>query len=124
MNTRIAIVDDDAAILDALKLLLTYQQWCVRTFENGDALLAVLERWRPDCVVMDTHISGLCSADLARALTNDYIPIVGLTARPASALAHQVVDAGAGIVLTKPVTEEAIVQHIRRAMGEKSSARH
>ena len=117
---RVAVVDDDRDILDALSLLLAYQSWNVGTYETGDALLSDLDTHYPDCVLLDPHIPGLSGVEVASALARFGIPVVGLTARPESPTAIQVVRAGAVTMLTKPATEEVLVKQIKKAIAQES----
>lgn len=61
----------------------------------------------------------MSGADVTRAVANGnpQIPIVGLTARPGSPLTNQVTEAGARVMLTKPIKAEELVDHIHAVMG-------
>jgi len=119
----IAIVDDDEAILDAVQLVLEEQYWDIRTYTTGEEFLADLDNREPKCVVLDPHLPGLSGAEVARSVAeaNAHIPIIGLTAQPTSPLASEVVDAGARVMLTKPVTSEELVDYIRAAVSRSLS---
>jgi FixJ family two-component response regulator len=115
----IAVVDDDEAILDALELLLAVSGWEARTYKTGEAFMDDLSEKPPSCLILDPHLPGLSGADIARTLSTrkPAIPIIGITARPGSKLAIEVVSAGADVMLTKPVSAENIVSKVRAAMA-------
>jgi two-component system response regulator FixJ len=115
----IAVVDNDDAILDALELLLAVSGWEARTYKTGEAFMDDLTENTPSCLILDSHLSGLSGADVARALSTrkPAIPIIGITARPGSKLANEVLSAGADVMLTKPVSAENIVSKVRAAMA-------
>ncbi len=115
----IAVVDDDAAILDSVALALSLQGWQAHTYTTGEAFLADFDIHRPDCLILDPHLPGMNGVDVVRAMIKDntYIPIVGFTAKPNSPIAIDVTNAGAHIMLTKPVTFEALVGHIQAAIN-------
>jgi FixJ family two-component response regulator len=119
MTVSIAIVDDDEDILDAIQLVLEDQGWGVQTYATGEDFLADLRSHKPDCLILDPHLLGLSGGEVARSVANgnDRIPIIGLTARPVSPLAIEVMNAGAGAMLTKPVTAETLIEHIQAAIG-------
>lgn len=124
MPVTVAIVDDDEAILDAVQLVLEEQHWDIQTYTTGEEFLADLDIRKPKCVILDPHLAGLSGAEVARSVaeTDDCIPIVGLTAQPGSPLTSEVVDAGARVMLTKPVTSEELVYCIRAAIRDVDDA--
>ena len=117
---RIAAVDDDAAILDAVCLVLETQGWIVRAYPNGSAFLADLNNYKPECLILDPQVAGLSAAAVARAVAhgNRSMPIIGLTARPVSAQTLELINAGVRVMLTKPVTAEVLINHVQRAMDK------
>jgi len=119
IGVTIAVVDDDEAILDAMRLVLEGQNWDIQTYTTGEEFLADMSNHKPECVVLDPHLPGLSGAEVARSVAqaNAGIPIIGLTAQPGSPLAVEVVGAGAWAMLTKPVTSEELVDYIRAAVG-------
>ncbi len=122
MTINVAIVDDDESILDAIKMVLEGQGWRVRTYASGEAFLGDIENHRPDCIVLDPHLPGLSGADVVRTLRNGEMraaPVIGLTARPASALAVEVLAAGARVMLTKPVTADELIDHLDVALSRR-----
>ena len=87
MNTCVAIVEDDADVLDAVKTALEQEGWCVWTYATGEAFLEDLcAHRRPDCLILDPHLPGISGAEVARSVkkTQGDVPIVGLSARPES----------------------------------------
>jgi FixJ family two-component response regulator len=116
----IAVIDDDEAILDAVRLALEELQWDVGIYATGDVFLADFDdREPPDCVILDPHLQGISGGEVARALARRTasIPIIGWTARPTSPLAMEVAAAGARVVLTKPVTSRVLVHEVLAAIA-------
>ena len=115
----IAIVDDDEAILDSIQLVLAEVYWTVRTYDSGEAfLLDLTELPPPDCLILDPHLRGMDGGAVARVVSDSHanLPIIGLTARPYSPLAAELRQAGAHVILTKPVTVETLVEHVEVAL--------
>ena len=113
---QIALVDDDAAILDALTLVLEGEGCQVQSFSSGERFLEWIGSNVIDCLILDPHLPGLNGAEVARSLANRF-PILGLTARPNSPVTADMQRAGAHIVLTKPVTLERLVASIHKAVA-------
>ena len=117
-ETHLAVVDDDAAILDAVMVLLAESEWGVAIYSSGEAFLADLNRRVPDCVVLDPHLPGMNGADVMRALALEQltVPVIGLTARPNSPVILDMRHSGVVQVLTKPITATALIDNISRVL--------
>ena len=120
MPVTVAVVDDDVRFLNAVGLVLEVHGWCVRTYATGESSLADFAHHKPDCVILDPHLLGISGAEIARLIANDDtpVPIVGLTARPTSPMATEVSNAGARVMLTKPVRAEVLIGQVRVAIRE------
>lgn len=109
----VAVVEDDASILDAAQLVIEANGWEARPYADGEAFLDDYRR-RPDCdcVVLDPHLPGISGVDVMRALADAQVPIVVLTARPDSAVTRTLVELGARAVVTKPVSDLKLLEII------------
>lgn len=109
----VAVVEDDASILDAIRLVLEDEGWDARMYPTGEAFLADLERGNAfDCVLIDPHLPGKTGAEVALALAGSGVPMLVLTARPDSPLTSLVAQLGARAVITKPVDALALTAAI------------
>ena len=118
MAVVVAVVDSDEAILDSVGLVLEIHGWRVWQYPSGESFLDDFSRNCPDCLILDPHLPGLSGAVVARTVSSrsGHIPIIALTARPASQLTADVVQIGVTAMLTKPVSEEMLVNSIRQAV--------
>ena len=118
-SVAVAIIDDDENVLDAVRLALEDHGWCVQAYATGEAFIADLSHFHADCVILNPYLPGVSGAEVARelAMHRSHIPTIGLTAGPGSTLANEVEKAGARVMLTKPVTFEVLVDHVRAAIG-------
>lgn len=120
-NDHVVIVDDEPAVLDALQMLLVEHGYFVRAFHSGvDFLKAMRAGLRIDCLLLDAHLLGVTGAEVAQEAhtLNPRVPIIGMTARPWSALAIATSHAGARVMLTKPVAPEKLLRVIEEAIGK------
>lgn len=119
MTLSIALVDNDEAILDSVKLMLESKGWCVRTYATGEEFLADVARYWTDCVIMEPQLPGMSGAEVARSMakSNGHIPFIGLTSWPVGAVTLEVAKEAAFVMLTKPVSSEELVDNIRGAVG-------
>ncbi len=116
MSVTIAIVDDDEAILDSVKMLLEGVGWPTRIYATGEALLEDLKTYTPTCVILDPHLPGISGAVIAGALKPN-IPFIVLTARPKSVVTNAVENAGSLVTMIKPVSSEALLEHVLDAVA-------
>jgi FixJ family two-component response regulator len=117
----VAIIDDDASILDAMTLLIEGEGWVANAYASGEAFLEDhRENGKVDCLILDPHLDGISGAVVAQALVNAHIPIIGLTARPESLITRRVIEYGVETMLTKPVRPGELVATIRRAIDGKT----
>jgi two-component system response regulator FixJ len=54
----IYIVDDDAAVRDALSVLFNMEGFIVETFTDGDAFVQSASKAVPACIMLDVHMPG------------------------------------------------------------------
>ena len=61
---RVVVVDDDAAIGPAVRLLLAPEGIDVESLEDGQAALPDLLREPPDLVILDVNMPGMTGPEL------------------------------------------------------------
>jgi two-component system, OmpR family, response regulator len=78
---RVLIVEDDAAISDAVVTALTQAGYLARAEADGATLRAVVEAFRPDLAILDIMLPGPDGMSLSRTLRDRAdLPILFLTA--------------------------------------------
>ena len=114
----VAVVDDDESVLDSVKVVLENQDWITLTYSSGEEFLTDLKQHKPDCIILDSNLPGLSGVAVALAISNsyDFIPIIVLTAYPASPQTIKIKNLGAREVLVKPITAEVLIEHIQQAL--------
>jgi two-component system response regulator DctR len=116
------LVDDEAAVLDALAFLLTSRGMQVHAHDSGPAFLAALDAGqRPPrgVVVLDIRMepmSGLLVHDelVARAVRN---PVLFLTGHGDIPMAVDALKKGAFDFLEKPYSDNALADRIEQALA-------
>jgi len=120
VQRRVVILDDEPEVLDALRMLLEHHDYGVDGFDNGADFLSALRSGLPvDCLLLDAHLPVIEGEQVAQQvrLLNPTLPIIGITAWPASPMAHATSRAGARVMLTKPVSAEKLLEVLEQAMG-------
>jgi two-component system response regulator MprA len=112
---RILIVEDDAAVRDALVRALGAEGYELRLAQNGVEALAAVAHSPPDAVVLDVMLPGLDGLEVARRLrgSQNQVPILMLTARAAVGDRVTGLDAGADDYLVKPFALEELLARLR-----------
>ena len=120
VRNLVAVIDDNDGILDALQLMLEIQGWSVRTYRTGEDFLSDLNDQAPMCLILDPHLPGMSGDELVRliATSSHNIPIIGLTARPNSAISRAMGARGVVVMLTKPVSGDELLKHIGSILVE------
>jgi len=119
---RIALIDDDEAVLDSLALYLGRQDVAASGFTTTEGFLAALDRPEPfDCVVSDVRLPGMSGLDLVRLLVERRLaaPIILITGHGDIDMAVSAIRAGAFDFIEKPFDEARLLASIRNAV-EKS----
>ncbi len=121
-KTRILIIDDDAAVLASLSLLLKQSGFDAKSCDEPRAALALLEREPFDLVLQDMNFSMQTSGEeglqlLARIHgVRPGLPVLLMTAWGSIALAVKGMQAGAANFFTKPWDNAQLVQLIRATL--------
>jgi two-component system response regulator FixJ len=116
---RLTIIDDDAAVLDSLRLLLEADRYEVQCFRSAEAFLADANaRSNSACVISDVRMPGLTGLDLQRELAGQKItvPLILITGHGDISMAVKAVKAGAYDFLEKPLDEERLLESITAAV--------
>jgi len=115
----VCVVDDDTAMLRALRLLIAISGFSVETFASAEQFLDSPHSQAIDCLVVDIHLGGLSGLDLQAGLVSagSSIPIVFMTAHDDGVTRERARRSGAVEYLTKPFGEEVLIDAIRRAIG-------
>jgi FixJ family two-component response regulator len=119
------VVDDDRAVRDSLRRLLTSVGLTVEVFPTAQAFLSTPRSNAPGCLVLDLRLPGLSGLDLQRELagTEAPLPIVFLTGHGDIPTSVRAMKAGAVEFLTKPFRERDLLDAIRSAIERDRSAR-
>ena len=119
------VVDDDAAVRDALKWLIEGEDLVVQTHASAEDFLGALVPEQPGCALVDLRMPGMSGLELQRTLTQRGIalPLVFISAHGDVPLAVTAMRRGAVDFIEKPFDDAALLGAVRRALGTDAQRR-
>lgn len=111
MVKRILLVEDEAHLIDVIKMNLELEGYVVKVAEDGKKAIDLFANQRFDLVVLDLmlpNVDGITVCETIR-LTNDDVPILILSAKSSSADRITGLKAGADDYLVKPFNLEELL---------------
>jgi FixJ family two-component response regulator len=115
----VCVVDDDTAMLRALRLLIATCGFCVETYASAEQFLESPHSRTIACLIVDVHLGGVSGLDLYEGLarSGSSIPVIFITAYDDGPTRERARRRGAVEYLTKPFDEGALIDAIHRAVG-------
>lgn len=119
------VVDDDAAIREALTSLFRSIDLDVRTFGSAAEFLRGKLPDRPACLVLDVRLPGLSGLDFQAELARSgvHVPIIFITGHGDIPMSVKAMKAGAVEFLTKPFRDQDMLDAIQAALEKDRSRR-
>jgi len=116
---RIAIVDDDASIREALKSLMRSVRFDAEAFASAEEFLASERSKDTACLILDINLPGMSGLELQNHLNREQrsIPIVFISAHADEASRQRALQGGAIDFLGKPVRRETLFKAIQAAIA-------
>lgn len=118
-SSDLFIVDDDAAMRDALSVVFTLAGYRVTAYADAASFLAVARRHPPAAVLLDLHLPDRSGIDVLKDINAHHYaaPIFMITADGDIAYAVEAVKSGAFDYLLKPFDSRAIVARVGNAIS-------
>jgi two-component system, OmpR family, KDP operon response regulator KdpE len=114
--TSVLVIDDEAAILRALRINLSARDYIVTTASDGASGLAAMARERPDVVILDLGLPDMAGTDVIRGIRGwSPVPIIVLSANEQELQKVEALDAGADDYVTKPFGMNELLARLRAA---------
>jgi two-component system, LuxR family, response regulator FixJ len=123
----IFIVDDDAAVRDALGVVFVIEGFQVRGFEEGAEFIATARDVIPSCIILDVHMPGRSGIEILKELNADHYaaPVFIISGQGDIPTAVQAIKHGAFDFIEKPFDAETVVARVKEAIaaGERRRER-
>ncbi|HYQ00335.1 MAG TPA: EAL domain-containing response regulator [Polyangiaceae bacterium] len=124
-ETKVLLVDDDAAVRNALRRVLERRGYRVCACSSGGEALEQLAAGGYDAMVSDVRMPGMSGLKLLRAVREHDLdlPVILVTGNPDLASATEAVEYGAFQYLIKPVESDRLDEAVDRAAAIGRMAR-
>ena len=116
---RIVIVEDDPAMCEALRRLLTTAGFRVSGYPSAEALLESDAVSDAACLVLDVNLPGISGFELHRRLvaSGSRPRVVFITAHEDDQMRDEAMHAGAEAFFTKPFPGRQLIEILRSILG-------
>jgi FixJ family two-component response regulator len=118
------VVDDDVSVRESLELLIRCEGWQPEIFASAQEFLARPRVLAPNCLILDVGLPGLNGLELQKRIGVERIeiPIIFITGQGDVPMTVQAMKAGAIEFLTKPFSDEVLLNAIRDALERSRAA--
>jgi FixJ family two-component response regulator len=119
------VVDDDISVRESLELLIRCAGWQPQLFASAHEFLVHPRALVPSCLILDVSLPGLNGLDLQKrvAVERTDMPIIFITGHGDVPMTVQAMKAGAVEFLTKPFSDDVLLNAIQHAITRSHNAR-
>jgi putative two-component system response regulator len=119
MTPKVLIVDDDKALIQLVAATLDTQGWTLLTATDGASALDLVQRERPQLVLLDIQMPDMSGIEVCRRIkadpaTRDTVVII-LTAMSREEDRQAALQAGADDYITKPFSPLQLLTRVQHA---------
>lgn len=126
MSARIVCIEDDAEMIELLRLMLSRQGYEVFGAVGGQVGLVEVDRLQPDVVLLDLMMPGMDGWEVYRRLKDNpatcNIPVIMLTAKAKNSERIKALrEAQVDDFIAKPFSPNQLVDSIERALRRRTN---
>ncbi len=120
MRKAILLIEDETILAKNMGLYLEHHDCEVRTAETAEEGLALMDRFKPDAVVLDFNLPGMDGLEALRRLQEiaPSLPVVMITGHGNVEMAVEAMKLGAREFLTKPISLAKLKLVLDKAMED------
>ena len=119
-GTRVLVVDDDPAIREMLAGYLSEHGYEVALARDGLEAVRVMDAARPDVLLTDLEMPNMNGLELTAHVRSRAelakLPVIMITSRSMDKHRRQAASMGVDVYLTKPYTDQELLQHVASAV--------
>jgi len=121
LKQRILVIDDEAAIRESLRMILEYEEYAFLGASSGQEALALVQRDRPDLVLLDIKMPGMDGMEVLRKLRalDETLPVVMISGHGTTSTAVDAIKSGAIDFLDKPLSSERVIVTLQNVLKQQ-----
>jgi two-component system nitrogen regulation response regulator NtrX len=121
LKPRILVIDDEAAIRESLRMILEYEEYGFLGASSGQEGLALVQRDRPDLVLLDIKMPGMDGMEVLRKLRalDETLPVVMISGHGTTSTAVDAIKSGAIDFLDKPLSSERVIVTLQNVLKQQ-----
>lgn len=125
MKIRVLVVDDEEDTLNLLRMILDISGYEPIITLNSVEAIGIAEKTNPHVVLLDIMMPKLDGFTLCKMMranpATQGLPIMFVTAYPALDIEERRVEAGADLVIFKPIDMDRLIDQIEKAIKQRAS---
>jgi len=122
---KVLVIDDDAGLLQMVKLMLEREGHTAILAQGGEAGLLAAQTQEPEIAIVDLMMPGISGYDVTRQLRGNpstaRIPVLILTARSQPMDKQMAINAGATAFMSKPVSSRELTTRIAEILANPAT---
>jgi len=126
MNEKVLIVDDEQNILELLEYNLKKEGYDVIRADTGEKAVSILEKVRPNIVLLDQMLPGIDGLNVLRKIRSDEslsaMPVIMVTARSEEIDKIIGLELGADDYITKPFSVRELSARVKALLRRTKRA--
>ncbi len=126
MSRKVMLIEDEPNIIEAIRFLLTRENWEVETHSDGTDAVEVILAAKPDLVILDVMLPGKSGLDILHDLRElkelAGLPVLMLTARGQARDRKLAETAGVSRFMTKPFSNQEVLTAVRDLHAQASQS--
>jgi DNA-binding response OmpR family regulator len=115
---KVLVIDDDEAVLDVMKEALTYEGFEVKIAEKADDVLAMINTYQPDLLLIDYILKGINGGEICHQVKDNgrerKLPVIIVSAYPK--VLTSLGDYGCDKFIAKPFDLDDLVGSIKSVL--------
>ena len=125
LSPLIHLIDDDAAVRDALSLLISTVGLRVQPWADPQAFMAGFDKGTIGAIVLDVRMPGVSGLTVLETLITQGVdqPVIMLTGHGTVEMCRRAFKLGAAEFLEKPVNDEQLLEALQNAVRQHVKSR-
>jgi len=121
-TNEIFVVDDDAAVRDALAMALRSEGFMVESFADAASVLSIVRLRAPAAILLDVMLPDNSGLEVLKTLKAEHhpAPVLMITGHGNIPMAVEAIKLGAYDFVEKPFTIDVLLDQLRSAMTSQS----